>query len=283
MTTSVHVVGAAHARYAECGCSYPAMIWQQLESKLAALDSEQLRRRRRIVDSPSGTRMSCADGREFARLFAAMTISVLLMIRDWLLQCAMARRQWGVGSGAAHPVSGHLRPHQQLEESLAAFVGLPRALLFSTGFMANRGIRAGPRRARRRRVCRSSQSRFLDRCRTGFWGAEHKRYAHNDVDALRALLEKSTASRHKLIPDRCGVQHGWRWSCALARAVRTGGSPRCLAGDRRCPRLWCAWRTGAEWQSFAFQIAHPRSALSIWARWARRPASPALLSQVMRP
>ena len=29
--------------------------------------------------------------------------------------------QYGVGSGAAHLVSGHMTPHQRLEEELAAF------------------------------------------------------------------------------------------------------------------------------------------------------------------
>jgi 8-amino-7-oxononanoate synthase (EC 2.3.1.47) len=53
--------------------------------------------------------------------------------------CDGARR-WGVGSGAAHLVNGHSRAHQALEESLAEFSGRPRALLFSTGYMANLGI-----------------------------------------------------------------------------------------------------------------------------------------------
>ena len=47
---------------------------------------------------------------------------------------------YGVGSGAAHLVSGHSRAHHALEEELAAFTGRPRALLFSTGYMANLGV-----------------------------------------------------------------------------------------------------------------------------------------------
>ena len=48
-----------------------------------------------------------------------------------------AARTWGVGSGASHLVSGHTREHHALEEELAQFTGRPRALLFSTGYMAN--------------------------------------------------------------------------------------------------------------------------------------------------
>ena len=48
--------------------------------------------------------------------------------------------RFGVGSGAAHLVTGHSYAHQALEEDLAAFTGRPRALLFSTGYMANLGV-----------------------------------------------------------------------------------------------------------------------------------------------
>jgi len=48
--------------------------------------------------------------------------------------------QYGVGSGAAHLVIGHSSAHHALEEELADFTGRSRALLFSTGYMANIGI-----------------------------------------------------------------------------------------------------------------------------------------------
>lgn len=48
--------------------------------------------------------------------------------------------QNGAGSGAAHLITGHRRAHQQLEEALAEFTGYPRALLFSTGYMANLAV-----------------------------------------------------------------------------------------------------------------------------------------------
>jgi 8-amino-7-oxononanoate synthase len=48
-------------------------------------------------------------------------------------------RQYGVGAGASHLISGHSSAHHALEEALARFTGWPRALLFSTGYMANAG------------------------------------------------------------------------------------------------------------------------------------------------
>jgi 8-amino-7-oxononanoate synthase len=48
--------------------------------------------------------------------------------------------RWGSGSGAAHLISGHTAAHHALEEELAEFTGRQRALLFSTGYMANLGV-----------------------------------------------------------------------------------------------------------------------------------------------
>ncbi|MFY9327906.1 MAG: 8-amino-7-oxononanoate synthase [Georgfuchsia sp.] len=171
------------------------MIWLELEDKLAALDQERLRRRRRIIDSPCGTQLT-VDGRE---MLAFCSNDYLGLANDAQIVAALCAgaQSWGAGSGAAHVVSGHLRPHQQLEEALAQFVGLPRALLFSTGFMANLGI--VPALLGRDDAVfadRLNHASLIDAALSS--GAEHKRYAHNDVAALEKLLTQSTA-KHKLI------------------------------------------------------------------------------------
>jgi 8-amino-7-oxononanoate synthase len=51
-----------------------------------------------------------------------------------------ATSKYGVGSGASHLVTGHGREHEALESDLAAFTGRERALVFSTGYMANMGV-----------------------------------------------------------------------------------------------------------------------------------------------
>ena len=175
------------------------MIWDELDDKLAALDKEHLRRRRRVVDSPCGTRL-IVDGRE---LLAFCSNDYLGLASDPQLVAALCggAQRWGAGSGAAHAVSGHLRPHQQLEEALARFVGLPRALLFGTGYMANLGI--VPALVGRGDAIfsdRLNHASLIDAALAS--GAQHKRYAHNDVAALKQLLERSSAqgeNRGKLI------------------------------------------------------------------------------------
>jgi 8-amino-7-oxononanoate synthase len=52
----------------------------------------------------------------------------------------IAATTYGVGSGASHLVTGHGPEHEALEQELAAFTGRERALVFSTGYMANMGV-----------------------------------------------------------------------------------------------------------------------------------------------
>lgn len=48
--------------------------------------------------------------------------------------------QWGNGSAASHMVTGHSILHEQLTERLADWVGAEKAMLFSTGYMANLAV-----------------------------------------------------------------------------------------------------------------------------------------------
>ncbi len=52
----------------------------------------------------------------------------------------IAAQENGVGSGASHLITGHHDSHAALEEELAEFLGCEKALLFSTGYMANLGV-----------------------------------------------------------------------------------------------------------------------------------------------
>lgn len=54
--------------------------------------------------------------------------------------CIEGARLYGTGSGASCLVDGYTQAHEALEESLAKFWGRDRALVFSSGYMANLGI-----------------------------------------------------------------------------------------------------------------------------------------------
>jgi 8-amino-7-oxononanoate synthase len=111
-----------------------------------------------------------------------------------------AARRWGVGSGASHLVSGHTREHHALEDELATFTGRPRALLFSTGYMANLAvIRALAGRGDLVLEDRLNHASLIDAGLAS--GAQLRRYPHGDVAALRARMAAARASRRLVATD----------------------------------------------------------------------------------
>jgi 8-amino-7-oxononanoate synthase len=106
----------------------------------------------------------------------------------------------GVGSGASHLVTGHGIEHHALEEELAQFVGRPRALLFSTGYMANlAAVAALARRGDRVVEDRLNHASLLDAAHVS--GARLKRYTHADPAALERLLHEESADRTLVVTD----------------------------------------------------------------------------------
>lgn len=107
---------------------------------------------------------------------------------------------YGTGSGASHLISGHSVAHQQLEEQLAEFTGRPRAILFSTGYMANMGV-INALVGRHDLVLQDqlNHASLLDGGRLS--RADFKRYKHNDMASLQAQLEQADASRKLIVTD----------------------------------------------------------------------------------
>ena len=108
--------------------------------------------------------------------------------------------QYGTGSGASHLISGHSTAHQQLEEQLAEFTGRPRALLYSTGYMANMGtINALVGRHDLVLQDQLNHASLLDGGHLS--RATSQRYKHSDLDNLQQRLEQSTATRKLIVTD----------------------------------------------------------------------------------
>ena len=109
-----------------------------LAAELALLDAEGLRRRRRILQSPQGARVT-VDGRDYVA-FCSNDYLGLASSGELIAAAQEGAARYGVGAGASHLILGHTGAHHALESALASFVGLPRAVLFSTGYMANLGL-----------------------------------------------------------------------------------------------------------------------------------------------
>ena len=107
---------------------------------------------------------------------------VIAAMQDCAARC-------GAGSGASHLVTGHGSEHARLEEELAQFTGRSRALLFSTGYMANlAAIATLAARGEHVLLDRLSHASLIDGALLS--GARLRRYPHCDTRALeRALLE----------------------------------------------------------------------------------------------
>lgn len=111
-----------------------------------------------------------------------------------------AAGRYGVGSGASHLVCGHSAEHHALEEELADFLGRERALLFSTGYMANLGAVTA--------LVGKGDAIFEDRLNHAslldaglLSGARFQRFLHNDPHHLKRRLEKTTAHRQLVAVD----------------------------------------------------------------------------------
>lgn len=108
------------------------------------------------------------------------------------LQTGAAR--WGVGSGAAHLVNGHFEPHAELESLLAQWLSVPRALLLSTGYMANLAV-VGGLMGRGDTVIadKLNHASLVDAAKLS--GAKLLRYRHADIDDARRQLVRATGVR----------------------------------------------------------------------------------------
>lgn len=109
-----------------------------INTELARLKEANLYRRRRVSDNATGVH-SKIDGVEQLS-FCSNDYLGLANHPEITKSFQQGAEHWGVGSGASHLVDGHSAAHHALEEELAAFTGRERALLFSTGYMANMGV-----------------------------------------------------------------------------------------------------------------------------------------------
>jgi 8-amino-7-oxononanoate synthase len=160
----------------------------KLQKMLARRQADGLYRRCEVLDSPQGVEV-VIDGRRYVN-FSSNDYLGLANHPDVIKAFREAAAKWGVGSGAAHLVSGHLAPHHALEEELAGFTGRPRALLFSTGYMANLGV-VSALLQRGDTVCedRLNHASLID---AGILSrAKLKRYAHADVAQLGQQLARA--------------------------------------------------------------------------------------------
>ncbi|MBI3529799.1 MAG: 8-amino-7-oxononanoate synthase [Betaproteobacteria bacterium] len=171
---------------------------RDLVAELADLEQQGLRRHRRVLESRQGARVR-VDGREYLSFCSNDYLGLAADPRIAEV-AAESIRQFGLGAGASHLLSGHHRTHDDLERALAGFAGLPRALLFSSGYLANLAVvtvlagRSSDIFADRLNHASLNDAMILSRARC-------KRYPHCDPTALEAFLMRSRAADKLVITD----------------------------------------------------------------------------------
>jgi len=165
----------------------------RVEAARAQREREGLLRRARTCDvTADGHRL--VDGRTLVD-FCGNDYLGLARHPDLVAALSRAAAVEGVGTGAAHLVSGHRGEHAALEEELADWTGRQRAVLFSTGVMANLGalqalLGAGSLPGRGDALCvqdRLNHASLIDGAQLA--GAELRRYPHGDAEAAARQLD----------------------------------------------------------------------------------------------
>jgi 8-amino-7-oxononanoate synthase len=169
---------------------------QALARGLERLSAAHLRRVRHVIDArpqPGDPTRVMVEGR-LLRNFCSNDYLGLSTHPDLIAAAQECLQRDGLGAGASHLVTGHGREHHALEEELAAFTGRERALLFSSGYLANLGV-TGALAGRTDRIVadRLCHASLLDGALLS--GARLRRYAHCDYAAALRLLRADAPPR----------------------------------------------------------------------------------------
>ena len=171
---------------------------QTLAPALAERRAAHLYRTRKLLQSPQTPQVT-VDGKRYLA-FCSNDYLGLANHPEVIAALQQAATRFGVGSGASHLVAGHSAEHHALEEELAAFTGRARALLFSTGYMANMGAITA--------LVGQGDAIFEDRLNHAslldaglLSGARFQRFLHNDLENLQTRLDKTAATRKLIVVD----------------------------------------------------------------------------------
>jgi 8-amino-7-oxononanoate synthase len=173
------------------GASNASALDYALQPALEARRAQGLWRSPKTIEAYRGSDV-LIEGR-WVTAFASNDYLGFAQDRDSGAALSAAALSWGSGSGAAHLISGHSQAHQQLEDELAAFLGYPRALLFSTGYMANLAVHTALLGKDDRAIQdRLNHASLIDAAQLS--GATLLRYQHADPQSLERQLQRPMAT-----------------------------------------------------------------------------------------
>lgn len=159
-----------------------------LLARCQAQREKHLYRQRLCITSPQGPLLQCAH----KQLLAFCSNDYLGLANHPKLIEALQKgaAQWGVGGGASHLVVGHSEAHHQLELELAKLANRPKALLISTGYMAN--FAAITTLANKNGTVLQDRLNHASLIDAGLLShAKQLRYRHSDMQSLKNRLTQA--------------------------------------------------------------------------------------------
>lgn len=174
------------------------LLADRLRQSVAEREAASLRRQLRTVTAQQGNWI-WVDGQRLLN-FASNDYLGLAQAPELAAAMQQAIQKWGSGATAAHLLGGHREPHAALERYAEQWLGYPRALLFSTGYMANLAVLDTCLQSHD--LCvqdRLNHACLLDGARLA--GARLKRYRHQDLAHAEALLAAEPERAAMLVSD----------------------------------------------------------------------------------
>lgn len=163
---------------------------EKLLARLSQRKASALWRQRVVIEKNDGCNI-VVDGRSYTN-FSSNDYLGLSQHPALIAAANSVASSTGVGATASHLVCGHHQQHEALEYELAEITGRERALVFSSGYMANQAVLSC--------LLDKNDAVFHDRLNHAslldgavLSGAKSQRFLHNDLANLERRLQRSNA------------------------------------------------------------------------------------------
>ncbi|CAM8302247.1 BioF 7-keto-8-aminopelargonate synthetase and related enzymes [Candidatus Methylopumilus universalis] len=170
----------------------------QIHRELQSLKDNHLFRTRKLLSGRLGSNLSF----NHQNYLSFCSNDYLGLSQNQFIQDALIEgiHLSGNGMGASHLISGHHEFHEAFENAFSEALYFERALLFSSGYMANMGVISA--------LAGKDDAIFSDKLNHASLNdaailsrASHKRYRHNDMSHLEELIRESKSKVKIIVTD----------------------------------------------------------------------------------
>ncbi len=175
------------------------MNWNRfIREQLAKRRENAAWRQRRVIDCSTG-RFIQLNGQSYLN-FSGNDYLGLSQHPEVIAAWKRGADQYGVGSGGSGHVTGYTHAHHQLEQSLAEWLGYPKALLFISGFAANQAV-ISALMAKNDTILTDKFSHASIIEASMLSNANLRRFKHNNLASLEQLLNKPTIGKTLVVTE----------------------------------------------------------------------------------